>query len=140
MRGRRTEFVVGMAVGAALMAAVSSGSLRAAGGGIGQPPAAAAAETGSKGYTSKVVLENARVRVKDVTFAPGSLETPMHTHTLAHVGVILTPGSLVFTEPGKTPETVAFQTGSVGYREANVTHQGTNPGTAPMRVIEVELK
>ena len=138
MSGRRTEFVVGMAVGAALMAAVSSGGLRAAGGGMGQAPAAA--ETGSKGYTSKVVLENARVRVKDVTFAPGSLDTPMHTHALPHVGVILTPGSLVFTEPGKAPETVAFQTGSVGYREANVTHQGTNPGPTPMRVIEVELK
>ena len=138
MRGRRTEFVVGMAVGAALMGAASGGGLRAAG--RGTAPPAATSETGSKGYTSKVVLENARVRVKDVTFAPGSLDTPMHTHALAHVGVILTPGSLVFTEPGKAPETVAFQTGSVGYREANVTHQGTNPGTAPMRVIEVELK
>jgi hypothetical protein len=138
MSGRRTEFVVGMAVGAALMAAVSSGSLRAAGGGIGQAPAAS--EAGSKGYTSKVVLENDRVRVKDVTFAPGSPDTPMHTHALPHVGVILTPGSLVFTEPGKAPQTVAFEVGSVGYRQANVTHQGRNPGTTPMRVIEVELK
>jgi quercetin dioxygenase-like cupin family protein len=138
MRGRRTEFVIGMAVGAALMAAVSGGGLRAAGGGMGQ--AAATAETSFKGYTSKVVLENARVRVKDVTFAPGSPDTPMHTHALPHVGVILTPGSLVFTEPGKEPQTVAFETGSVGYREANVTHQGRNPGTTPMRVIEVEIK
>ena len=138
MRGRRAEFLAGIVVGAALTAAVSGGGLRAAGGGHGQ--AATTVEKSSKGYTSKVVLENARVRVKDVTFAPGSLDTPMHTHTLAHVGVILTPGSLVFTEPGKAAETVAFQTGSVGYREANITHQGTNPGTAPMRVIEVEIK
>jgi mannose-6-phosphate isomerase-like protein (cupin superfamily) len=46
----------------------------------------------------------------------------------------------VFTEPGKPAETVAFDIGSVGYRDANVTHQVTNPGTTPMRVIEVEIK
>lgn len=135
MRGRRTEFVFGMAVGAAVMAVVSSGGLRAAG---GQAPASPAS-SGAK-YTSKVVLENARVRVRDVTFPPGVPDTGMHTHPYAHVGVILTPGSLVFTEPGKKAETVAFEAGSVGYREANVTHQVANPGTAPMRVIEVEIK
>jgi quercetin dioxygenase-like cupin family protein len=86
----------------------------------------------------KVVLENARVRVKDVTFPPGA--SPMHTHELAHVGVILTPGTLVFTEPGKPAESVKFEAGSVGFREAHVTHQVTNPGPGPMRVIEVELK
>jgi oxalate decarboxylase/phosphoglucose isomerase-like protein (cupin superfamily) len=56
------------------------------------------------------------------------------------VGVILTAGTLVFTEPGKAPETVNFDVGSVGFREANVTHQVANPGPNPMRVIEVELK
>ncbi len=90
--------------------------------------------------SSKVVLENARVRVKDVTFAPGESNPGMHTHEFAHVGVILTPGSLTLTEPGKPAETVKFDAGSVGFREANVTHQATNPGQTPMRVIEVELK
>jgi quercetin dioxygenase-like cupin family protein len=90
--------------------------------------------------TSKVVLENARVRVRDVTFPPGVPDTGMHTHEYAHVGVILTPGSLTFTEPGQPTQTVAFEAGSVGYREANVTHQAANPGKAPMRVIEVEIK
>jgi len=80
------------------------------------------------------------VRVRDVTFPPGVLDTGMHTHEFAHVGVILTPGTLGFTEPGKPTETVRFDVGSVGFREANVTHQVANPGTAPMRVIEVELK
>jgi len=80
------------------------------------------------------------VRVRDVTFPPGVPDTEMHTHPYPHVGVILTPGSLAFTEPGKPAQTVAFEGGSVGYREANVTHQVTNPGTAPMRVIEVEIK
>ena len=41
---------------------------------------------------------NERVRVKDVTFPAGVLDTGMHTHDLAHVGVILTEGKLLFTE------------------------------------------
>lgn len=90
-------------------------------------------------YTSKIVLENDRVRVRDVTFPPGVLDTGQHTHDLPHVGVILTQGALVFTEAGKA-ETTKFETGSVGFRAANVTHQVANPGQAPMRVIEVELK
>jgi quercetin dioxygenase-like cupin family protein len=91
-------------------------------------------------YTSKVVLENDRVRVKDVTFPAGVKETGLHTHDLAHVGIILTKGSLVFTEPGGKTETVTFEPGSVGYREANATHQVASGGPGAMRVIEVELK
>jgi quercetin dioxygenase-like cupin family protein len=91
-------------------------------------------------YSSKIVLENDRVRVKDVTFPPGVLDTGMHTHDLAHVGVILTEGALRFTEPDGKSERVDFKAGSVGFRDANATHQVANPGTAPMRVIEVELK
>lgn len=100
----------------------------------------AAAPTAIQKNTTKILLENERVRVREVTFAPGAAGEGMHTHDLPHVGVILTTGTLVFTEAGKTAETVKFDVGSVGYREANVTHQVTNPGTMPMRVIEVELK
>jgi hypothetical protein len=133
MSARRVSFGWGLLVGASAMALVSWGR-----GGVAHGVAVAAPSPA--GYTSKVVLENARVRVKDVTFPPGVLDTGMHTHEFAHVGVILTPGSLVFTEPGKPTETVRFDLGSVGFREANVTHMGANPGTSPMRVIEVEIK
>ena len=64
----------------------------------------------------------------------------MHTHDLAHVGVILTEGRLVFTEKDGSKETASFTSGSVGFRGANATHMVANPGSAPMRVIEVELK
>jgi quercetin dioxygenase-like cupin family protein len=133
MHSRRVSFGWGLLVGASAMALVSWGR-------GGEAHGVAVAAPSPAGYTSKVVLENARVRVKDVTFPPGVLDTGMHTHEFAHVGVILTPGSLVFTEPGKPTETVRFDVGSVGFREANVTHQAANPGTSPMRVIEVELK
>ena len=126
------SFGWGMLVGASVMALLVWG--------LGGPPRGVALAAPAAGSTIKVVLENERVRVREVTFPPGVPDPAMHTHPLAHVGVILTAGSLVFAEPGKPAETVRFDAGSVGFREANVTHQVTNPGTAPMRVIEVDLK
>jgi len=90
--------------------------------------------------TAKVVLENERVRVRDVTFPPGVRDTGMHTHEYPHVGVILTKGTLVFTDPSGKVEKVPFEVGSVGFREAKATHMVANGGAEPMRVIEVELK
>jgi quercetin dioxygenase-like cupin family protein len=86
----------------------------------------------------KVLLENAQVRVRQVDFAPGAGDT--HTHPYAHVGVILTKGQLAFADAGKPEEIQSFEAGSAGFREAKVTHQVRNPGTVPMRVIEVEVK
>jgi len=88
--------------------------------------------------TVKVVLENARVRVRDVTFPPGV--TGMHTHELPHVGIVIQGGTLVFRYPDGTSETMKLDLGGVGFREANVTHEPVNPGSSPVRVIEVELK
>jgi quercetin dioxygenase-like cupin family protein len=133
MTERRQGFFAGLVIGIGAAAVVSSAPA------VGERMSAAAADPPAK-YESEVVLENERVRVKDVTFPPGVLDTGMHTHELAHVGVILTKGSLLFTEPGGKSEKVDFDAGSVGFRGANATHQVANPGTTPMRVIEVELK
>ena len=86
----------------------------------------------------KVLLENAQVRVREVTFAPGTGDT--HTHPWAHVGVILTKGQLAFADAGKPEEVVDFEAGSAGFREAKVTHLARNPGKTTMKVIEVEVK
>jgi mannose-6-phosphate isomerase-like protein (cupin superfamily) len=94
--------------------------------------------TGKSQSVAKVVLENTRVRVRDVTFPPGV--TGMHTHELAHVGIVIEGGTLVFKYPDGKSETAKLDVGSVGFREANVTHEPTNPGSSPVRVIEVELK
>jgi mannose-6-phosphate isomerase-like protein (cupin superfamily) len=101
---------------------------------------AALATAGSRQTQSpaKVVLENARVRVRDVTFPPGP--TAMHTHELAHVGIVIQGGTLVFKYPDGKSETAKLEAGSVGFRDANVTHAPHNTGTTPVRVIEVELK
>jgi quercetin dioxygenase-like cupin family protein len=124
----RGGFVAGLAAGIAMSIV----------GAIAWSQTAGAGTAGKATYA--IVLENERVRVRDVTFPPGVLDTGMHTHTYAHVGVILTKGALLFTDPAGKTERVAFKSGSVGFREANATHQVANPGTTPMRVIEVELK
>ena len=105
--------------------------------------APAAAPTMAKAATMaqpvvKVLIENAQVRVREVTFAPGAGDT--HTHPWAHVGVILTKGQLAFQSPGEKEEIQSFDAGSAGFREAKVTHMVRNPGAAPMKVIEVEVK
>lgn len=91
-------------------------------------------------YESRVVLENELVRVKDVTFPAGVTDTGMHTHDLAHVGIILSQGSLRFTDPKGAVEVVEFTPGTVGFREANATHMVASGGSGAMRVIEVEIK
>lgn len=103
-------------------------------------PGIAALESQAGKATYKTVLENDRVRVRDVTFPPGVPDTGMHTHEYAHVGVILTKGTLVFTDPDGKVETVPFEPGTVGFREAKARHMVANGGSEPMRVIEVELK
>lgn len=107
--------------------------------GVGGVESALAAQTAGQAE-SRIVLENDLVRVKDVTFPAGVADTGMHTHDLAHVGIILTEGSLRFTDPTGTVETVKFTPGTVGFREANATHMVASAGPGPMRVIEVEIK
>ncbi len=126
------SFITGLAAGAILATVVSPGPIAIAS--VQQTAGGA----GSK-YTSRVVLENERVRVKEVIFPANVRTTGPHTHDLPHVGVILTAGSLMFTESGKS-ETVKFAAGDVGFRPAKVTHDVGNPGAGDMRVIEVELK
>ena len=90
--------------------------------------------------TSRVVLENARVRVKEAVFMPDTPKPGMHTHDLPHVGVVIDGGKMIFRAPDGTTETMTLERGGVGYRDANVSHEPVNLGATPVRVIEVELK
>ena len=124
-------FTAGLLTGAALAAAVL----------VDRPSAMSTAYAQTKAAeksTAKIVLENARVRVRDVTFPPGI--TGMHTHALPHVGVVIQGGTLQFKYPDGKSETMKLEVGGVGFRDANVTHEPVNPGSSPVRVIEVELK
>ncbi len=85
-----------------------------------------------------IVLEHDRVVVKEVILEPG-VEYPEHTHDRPHVGVIVRGGTLEFHEGGAV-ETVEFEPGDAGWRDANVTHRIVNRSAEPVHVVEVELK
>jgi mannose-6-phosphate isomerase-like protein (cupin superfamily) len=124
----RRGFVAGVFVGAALCVGAWSGR------------SLIAQATQPQVSSGKIVLENDRVRVKDVTFPPGGKPQGMHTHSLPHVGVIITGGMLHLRSPDGKVEKLDVQAGSVGYREANATHEAINMSSTPIRVIEVEVK
>jgi mannose-6-phosphate isomerase-like protein (cupin superfamily) len=138
MARERSGFVAGVAAGVVLGIGASVLGSMALSGRSAEAAVPAAAQASQS--TSKVVLENARVRVKDATFAPGVSHPGMHTHELAHVGVVINGGTLVFKYPDGKSETLDLPAGGVGFRDANVTHEAINPGKTPVRVIEVELK
>ena len=133
MKNLIAGFTAGLAIG--LVAATAAL--------VGSPLTARAVDVspqarGTSASTAKVVLDNARVRVRDVTFPPGV--TGMHTHELPHVGIVIQGGTLVFKYPDGKSETMNLEVGGVGFREAHVTHEPVNPGSSPVRVIEVEVK
>lgn len=133
MRKHFAGFAAGLAAGAlitAVLFAVIPGANRLE---------ASAQPAAAQKNAAKIVLENSRVRVRDVTFLPGA-SAGMHTHDLPHVGVVIQGGTLVFKYPDGKSETMKLDAGGAGYRDANVTHEPTNPGKTPVRVIEVELK
>ena len=145
MQGR--SYLAGLVTGVAIMGVVGLVGLRATAApriAATDPAAAEAAPIAPAPQDAmpkpavKVLLENDKVRVREVVFAPGAGDT--HTHPWAHVGVILTKGQLAFADAGKPEEVVDFEAGSVGFREAKVTHLARNPGKIPMKVIEVEVK
>ncbi len=86
----------------------------------------------------RTLLENDRVRVREVFIEPGIDYAP-HTHQYPHVGVIVKGGKLRFTEQGKA-ETIEFKDGDAGWRDAGVTHSIRNLGQTTVHVVEVELK
>ena len=131
---RGITFLAGMAAGLALAAVISGGAR------LDLWLSARVEAQAAQKNTSKVVLENDRVIVKDATFYPGDKAPGMHTHKLPHVGVIIDGGTLVMRSPDGKIETMNLQRGGAGYREANVTHEPIAQGTSPIRVIEVELK
>ena len=133
MKNLIAGFTAGLAIGLVAATAAFVSSPLTASAGDDSPQA-----RGATASTAKVVLDNSRVRVRDVTFPPGV--TGMHTHELPHVGIVIQGGTLVFKYPDGKSETMNLEVGGVGFREAHVTHEPVNPGSSPVRVIEVEVK
>lgn len=86
--------------------------------------------------STKVLLDNDQVRVLQVE-SPVGESTGLHSHP-AYVVYPLTDAKLEETVNGKT-KTTTFKAGEPKYMDA-VTHTAKNVGTAPTKLILVELK
>jgi len=140
----RLTFGLGVISGVSLTCALWLGAHALSADVLAQPQTQPQSQTQPAGAarknTSRIVLENDRVRVKDATFYPEDKHPGMHTHEFPHVGVVIDGGTLKFNSPDGKTETMVLTKGGAGYREAHVTHEPINTGTSPVRVIEVEIK
>ena len=89
------------------------------------------------GISTKVILDNEKVRVIETEFAPGAI-TDWHSHP-NYVVYALTDGKMEMTDKGKPAIIVDFKAGNATYHPA-VTHQVKNMGTTPVKMIVTELK
>jgi beta-alanine degradation protein BauB len=92
--------------------------------------------TVGKAY-KKLLLENDRVRVMSVVFAPGEA-MPMHSHP-AHTVYAVTGGTIEITAKGEAPVVMEIKPGDVVFMEP-VTHTGRNIGKTTINLVVTELK
>jgi quercetin dioxygenase-like cupin family protein len=85
----------------------------------------------------KLALENSRVRVFNVTFAPGA-KAAWHQHP-DHVIHVLTDANLHITSLGGKTMDIAPRAGDTLWMEAG-PHEAVNTGSAVARLLVVELK
>ncbi|MDP4240903.1 MAG: cupin domain-containing protein [Bacteroidota bacterium] len=85
----------------------------------------------------KVILDNEKVRVIQVEFAPGEV-APWHHHP-AHVIYVLAGGKMEITEKGKEAQVMDLNDGDAMYMPA-VSHMGKNIGTTTIKLIVTEMK
>jgi len=91
----------------------------------------------------KVLLENDRVRVLDVTVLPGQRE-PLHAHCNASVLYVMQRGALrerngegrIVRDEAAAPATLPI----TQWHATEPPHSVENPGTVPIRILRVELK
>ncbi len=87
-------------------------------------------------HMNKILMENNRVNVLNVTFQPGE-KAPMHHHP-DHVIYVLSGGKLAITSNGKT-DTLDLQKGKVLYLN-EISHAVENIGATTVDLLVVELK
>ena len=85
----------------------------------------------------KLVFENDRVRVMEVTFQPGQ-KIPKHSHP-DHYIYVAEGGSIKINKPDGTTADANFTVGQVVWISAE-THWAQNTGTSVVRLVVNELK
>jgi quercetin dioxygenase-like cupin family protein len=85
----------------------------------------------------KQLMDNPRVRVLEVTFAPGA-EMPTHSHP-DHLGYVTEAGTLTITGADGKAQVHEFKVGDTVWLPAT-SHSAKNTGSTQVRVLVVELK
>jgi len=85
----------------------------------------------------RLVLENARVRVFDVHFAPGD-KAAWHDHP-DHIIHVRSDANLRLTLPGGKTLDIAPRAGETMWMEAG-PHEAVNTGKGEARLLVIELK
>src|SRR3989338_6345551 len=85
----------------------------------------------------KFKFENERVRVMDVTFAPGA-SIAMHSHP-DHFAYVLAGGKLILSYPDGSSKEADVKAGDLLWMDAE-SHAAQNPGDAELKLLVVELK
>jgi quercetin dioxygenase-like cupin family protein len=86
-----------------------------------------------------VLLENDRVRVREIVL-PAGAATGQHTHQVPELSYSFTDGPIQVTAPGAEPVVEQWVAGQARWRDAGVTHDVRNIGSADMRVIVIDVK
>lgn len=85
----------------------------------------------------KVILDNEKVRVIHLEFAPGEV-APWHDHP-SHVIYVLAGGKIEITDKGQKAQVIDLKDGDAMYM-APVTHMAKNAGTTTIKLIVTEIK
>jgi mannose-6-phosphate isomerase-like protein (cupin superfamily) len=86
------------------------------------------------------VFENQKVKIIRILLKPGE-GTPLHTHALDHVAVIVQGTTMKDVEPSGKSQDVVHKQGEVVYVPGTGrTHSFANTGTSPLEIVSIELK
>lgn len=101
-------------------------------------PAAGQQAARHDGYQETVRLENERVRVLELRYAPGGA-APLHTHHFPRVVYVVEGGVLELVPEAGTPVRLELSAGQTLWRPAE-THAVRNVGPGEVVVVETEVK
>jgi len=86
------------------------------------------------------IVENQKVKVVRWVLKPGE-GTPLHTHTLDHIAVVVQGSTLRDMETDGTAKNVEQKTGQVVYVPGTGrTHSFANAGQTTLEIVSIDLK
>jgi hypothetical protein len=105
---------------------------------VSAPPAEAQDSMVVAPQFHKVLIDNDKVRVLEVTLKPGD-KIPMHSHPGGYVSIALAPAKARFVNADGKSADREMKAHEPVWSDA-VTHSAENTGTTETKVIVVELK